>query len=240
MKAWLNGELVDAATATVGIGDKGFLVGDGVFETMRAYEGVAFALDDHIERLDHSAQAMRLAMPAQGELADAVVATIAANELADARVRITVTSGSGPAGLGRESSQATTLVTATPLASWPETATAVISPWPRNERSVLAGVKTTSNAENVVKLAHAQEQGADEAISINLAGNVCEGSSSNVFVVADGRVATPSLESGCLAGITRERLIAVAAEQGIEIFAGGHPRGGLAGGRRDLPDVLDS
>lgn len=217
MKVWLDGELVEIEDARVPVSDRGLLVGDGVFETMRAYGGVTFALDEHIERLDRSAQVMRLALPPHSELAAAVRSVIEANSLDDARVRITVTAGSGPAGLAREETAPTALVTATPLASWPPTASAVVSPWPRNERSVLAGVKTTSNAENVAKLAHAHEQGADEALSINLAGNLCEGASSNVFVVHGGQVATPPLSAGCLAGITRERLLEVARERGIEI-----------------------
>ncbi|MEX0992765.1 MAG: aminotransferase class IV [Solirubrobacterales bacterium] len=217
MKAWLNGELVDDAAALVPITDKGFLVGDGVFETLRAYEGAAFALREHVERLAHSAGVMGIELPALAELEAAVEATVAANELSEARVRVTVTSGDGPAGLGRGEGRPTALVTATPLPDWPATARAVISPWPRNERSVLAGVKTTSNAENIVKLAHARREGADEAISVNLAGNLCEGTSSNVFIVRGTHVSTPSLDAGCLAGITRDHVLALDAVAPLEI-----------------------
>jgi len=81
-------------------------------------------------------------------------------------------------------------------------------PWPRNERGALAGLKTTSYAENVVALAHAQREGASEAIFENLAGNLCEGTGSNVFYVVDGELRTPTLASGCLAGVTRALLVA--------------------------------
>jgi branched-chain amino acid aminotransferase len=217
MKVFLNGELLASDAARVPVSDRGFLVGDGVFETLRAYRGIAFALEQHLERLAHSARVMEVELPDLRDLASAVERTIAGNALSDARVRITVTSGSGPAGLARDSGFPTVLVTAVPLPSWPEVARVVISPWPRNERSVLADIKTTSNAENVAKLVHARGKGADEAISLNLAGNVCEGTSSNVFAVVRGRVATPPLAAGCLAGITRDRLIALGDDAGAEI-----------------------
>ena len=80
-------------------------------------------------------------------------------------------------------------------------------PWPRNERGALAGLKTTSYGENVVMLAYAKERGAGEAVMANLAGHLCEGTGSNVFYVVDGELRTPSLESGCLAGVTRRLVL---------------------------------
>jgi branched-chain amino acid aminotransferase len=79
-------------------------------------------------------------------------------------------------------------------------------PWPRNERGALVGLKTTSYAENVRALAEARQRGADEAIFANTAGNLCEGSGTNVFLAADGRLITPPLSAGCLAGVTRALL----------------------------------
>jgi branched-chain amino acid aminotransferase len=88
------------------------------------------------------------------------------------------------------------------------TSVAVVTvPWPRNERGALAGLKTTSYAENVVALAYAAERGASEAVFGNLAGNLCEGTGSNVFYVVDGELRTPTLASGCLAGISRALLL---------------------------------
>ncbi len=84
---------------------------------------------------------------------------------------------------------------------------AVRVPWPRNERGALAGLKTTSYAENVVALAYARERGAGEALFANLAGHLCEGTGSNVFYVVDGELRTPTLASGCLAGISRALLL---------------------------------
>src|SRR5690606_26602759 len=93
----------------------------------------------------------------------------------------------------------------------PET-TAITVPWPRNEHSAIAGVKTTSYAENVVALAEARKVGATEAIMGNTAGNLCEGTGTNVFVALDGRLLTPPLMSGCLAGVTRELLLELLPE----------------------------
>ncbi len=229
MKVWLNGELVDADSALISVDDKGLLVGDGVFETMRAYAGTTFALAEHLERLERSADVLVIALPEPDELKRAVEAVLDANNLQEARVRVTVTSGLGPAGLSRGDGSPTTLVTASALATRPPTVKAILSSWPCNEHSVLAGVKTTSNAENVAKIAHAQAQGVDEAISLNLAGNLCEGTTSNVFVVRGEGVSTPPVSAGCLAGITRDHLIALAPGCGFEIVERDIPETDLRG-----------
>jgi len=97
----------------------------------------------------------------------------------------------------------TLVVVADRMAPWPDATAVATVPWPRNERGALAGLKTTSYGENVVALARAASRGASEAIFANLAGNLCEGTGSNVFYVVDGQLRTPTLDSGCLAGITR-------------------------------------
>jgi branched-chain amino acid aminotransferase len=88
-------------------------------------------------------------------------------------------------------------------------------PWPRNERSPLAGVKSTSYAENALALAEARRHGADEAVFFNTAGRLCEGSGSNVFVVQEGILVTPPLEDGCLAGVTRSLVLELARDLGL-------------------------
>jgi branched-chain amino acid aminotransferase len=94
------------------------------------------------------------------------------------------------------------------MTPWPATESVVVVPWVRNERSAVAGVKTTAYAENVVALAHAKAAGAGEALLANTAGELCEGTGTNVFVVHDGVVRTPPLDSGCLAGVTRALVLA--------------------------------
>jgi branched-chain amino acid aminotransferase len=218
LKVWLDGALVDADQACISPADHGFLLGDGVFETLRCYAGVPFALDDHLARLEAGAEALRIHWPGAAVVADGARAVIDGNALADARMRITLTSGVGPPGLVRGRAS-TLLITAQALASWPPTATAVISRWRRNEESPLAGVKTTSLAESVTALTEAREAGADEGIVLNLRGDVCEATTANVFLVFGDRVETPSLVSGCLPGITRNRVLRLSGGAETEIPA---------------------
>jgi branched-chain amino acid aminotransferase len=207
----VSGRLVPADEATIGVLDHGFTVGDGVFETLRtlvdpAVGVVPFAMDRHIARLQASASGLGIEAPDADEVRDALLAVCAANpELADrgGRVRVTLTSGAGPLGSDRAGASHTLAVAVAPATTWPRATTLAISPWPRNERSPLVGLKSTSYAENVFVLAWAKARGAGEAVLGNLSGDLCEGTGSNVFVVRGGVVSTPSLGSGCLAGITR-------------------------------------
>ena len=110
------------------------------------------------------------------------------------------------------------------MVAWPATTRVATVPWPRNERGALAGLKTTSYAENVVALAAAHERGATEAMFANLAGHLCEGTGSNVFYVVDGELRTPTLASGCLAGVTRALVLewfgGVEVDEPIEAVTG--------------------
>jgi branched-chain amino acid aminotransferase len=98
-------------------------------------------------------------------------------------------------------------VIAGPPASWPPSTAVAVCPWTRNERSAVAGLKTTSYAENVVALAWGIERGCTEVLFANTRDELCEGTGTNVFVVLDGRLVTPPLDAGCLAGVTRELLL---------------------------------
>ena len=224
MKFWVGGRVVPEEHAAVPVLDHGFTVGDGVFETLKTVTDasvgvVPFAMDRHIARLSRSAAGMGMAMADPDELRDALLAVCAANpELAEGgRLRVTLTSGTGPLGSERNSGSSTLVVAASRSSRWPAATTLALSPWPRNERSPLAGLKSTSYAENVLALAHAKSLGAGEALLGNLAGEVCEGTGSNVFIVSDGRISTPPLASGCLAGITRALVLEWCADAGIEI-----------------------
>ncbi len=201
---WLNGKIVDEPEAKVSVFDHGLTVGDGVFETIKVIGGRPFALRRHVERLHRSATGLGLDVPlSDGRLRAAVDEVLAAAELASARLRITVTGGVSPPGSGRGTAGPTMVIAVAPLDPWEPDTTAVTVPWPRNERSAIAGLKTTSYAENVVALAEARKVGATEAILPNLVGHLCEGTGTNVFVVLDGQLATPPLLAGCLAGVTR-------------------------------------
>jgi branched-chain amino acid aminotransferase len=206
---WLNGRLLPVEQATVPITDHGLTVGDGVFETTKIVHGVPFARTRHLARLHDSARAIGLPLPRDDYLAaavDAVCATVVDAPLA--RLRLTVTAGPGPAGSARGEGPPTVWASATPTSppSGPETA--IVVPWRRNEHGALTGVKTTSYAENVVALAAARAAGVGEALLANTAGELCEGSGTNVFCVIDGIACTPPLSSGCLAGVTRALVLA--------------------------------
>jgi branched-chain amino acid aminotransferase len=211
LKVWLDGQLVDQGAARVSAFDHGLLLGDGVFETLRVYAAGPFALDEHLARLRASADVMRIPVPAG--LGAAVHDVLGANEIINARVRITLTSGAGPAGLARGTGAPTALVVALPLTPWSPSSTAIVSRFRRDEHSPLAGAKTTSLAQGVVALAEARDAGADEALLLNIAGNLCEATTANVFLVHDGVAATPPLDAGCLAGITRAHVLELGAEE---------------------------
>ncbi len=200
---WVNGRLLCADQAAVSAFDHGVVVGDGVFETMRVYRGTPFALRRHLDRLGHSAAGLGLGLPDRSTLEGAVAEVLAASGLAEARLRLTVTAGPAPLGSGRGAGPPTVIAAVAPLEPFPATAHVAVVPWPRNERGAVAGLKTTSYAENVVALAHAASAGAGEAVFANTAGELCEGTGTNVVVAAGGRLLTPPLSSGCLAGVTR-------------------------------------
>jgi branched-chain amino acid aminotransferase len=201
---WLDGEVVSAADAKVSVLDHGFTVGDGVFETLKLIGGRPFALRRHLERLERSATGLGLNVPlGVAKLRAAIDDVVAAAGPDAGRLRITLTGGLAPLGSGRGEAPPTLVIVAGPQEPWPPDTAAVTVPWPRNERSAVAGLKTTSYAENVVALAEARKVDASEAIMPNTAGQVCEGTGTNVFFFLGGRLVTPSLLSGCLAGVTR-------------------------------------
>ena len=210
MRYWVNDGLVDADHASVSVLDHGFTVADGVFETLAVWHGRPFALTRHLRRLGTSATGLGLPLPPDDVVREAVRAVCEANahELgATARLRITYTSGVAPLGSERGAHGCTLVVAAATTGAWPATATVAVVPWPRNERSPLVGLKTTSYADNVVALAAAKSLGASEALMANTRGELCEGTGTNVFVVVGGALITPPLSSGCLAGITRELVV---------------------------------
>jgi branched-chain amino acid aminotransferase len=206
VQAWVNGRLLaDPTLPAVAVSDHGLTVGDGVFEAVKALDGRPFALTAHLDRLATSARGLGLPEPDPDDVRRAVAAVLTGTGAE--RVRITWTAGPAPLGSGRGHGTPTLSVVAAPLPPALDSATVATVRWPRNERGALAGLKTTSYAENVVALADAQARGADEAVFANLAGHLCEGTGSNVFYAVDGELRTPTLASGCLAGVTRRLLV---------------------------------
>ncbi|WP_406388693.1 aminotransferase class IV [Streptomyces sp. NBC_00887] len=217
MRIWVNGELRDADDARVSVLDHGLTVGDGIFETVRVAQGRPFALTRHLDRLTRSARGLGLSDPDQDEVRRASEAVIAANPTELGRLRITYTGGLSPLGSDRGDAGPSLVVALGETSRRPDSTAVITVPWTRNERSAVAGLKTTSYAENVVALARAHEQGASEALFPNTVGQLCEGTGSNVFVVLDGRIHTPPLTSGCLAGITRALAVEWTGAQETEL-----------------------
>lgn len=203
----MNDSLVPLDQARVSPLDRGLLVGDGVFETLRVYGGVPFAWSRHHRRLATSSAGLGLAVPDSDILRTAADEVLATNGLTEARLRITVTGGADPLDSRRRAAAPTVIVAASSFATWPPTATVAFVAWRRNERGATAGLKTISYADNVRALAHAHELGADEAIFANTRDELCEATGSNLFLVIDDVVCTPPESSGCLPGVTRALIL---------------------------------
>lgn len=209
---WLNGRLTPAGETGVFPLDRGFTLGDGVFETLRAYGGKPFAVARHWKRLAHACETTGLPVPSCDEFTRVMNLTIAANKLQEARVRFTVTRGSAPEGLSP-----TVVCTATPAATFAAAERVVTVPWTRNEKGALAGVKSVSYGENIMAIAYAKREGAGEALFFNTRGELCEGATTNIFIVKGADVFTPPLSSGCLAGVTRELVIELCRDHQINL-----------------------
>ncbi|HCN27784.1 MAG TPA: 4-amino-4-deoxychorismate lyase [Verrucomicrobiales bacterium] len=212
---WLNGVILPAAEARISPFEHGLLVGDGVFETLVMLRGRVIGGHEHWQRLERSCARMGLPCMTEAEFLSAIEEVARANGLADARVRVTLTSGDGPLGSDRGAGRGTRLAAATPLNTWPPVEKVRLVPWTRNENGALAGVKSISYAENVLALAEAKKHGCGEALLASTRGELCEGTGSNIFVVAGGALMTPPLSSGCLAGITRLLVLRACGRAGI-------------------------
>ncbi|MCC6226214.1 MAG: aminotransferase class IV family protein [Microthrixaceae bacterium] len=201
-RVWINGEMIDEADARVAYDDHGITVGDGAFETAKVIGGRPFALRRHLDRLGGSLAALRLGPLDLATVRDAVEA-VCADHGGDGFVRVTVTAGRGPLGSPRGDISPTVIVAIRPGSIRTEPCDVIVVGYTRNENGALAGVKSTSYAENVLALADALAVGSEEALFANTAGMLCEGTGSNVFVGLDGELLTPPLSAGCLAGVTR-------------------------------------
>jgi branched-chain amino acid aminotransferase len=220
---WVNGRRQRRTERGVSPLDRGFTLGDGVFETLRLYAGAAFRLEAHLRRLARGASVLGLEVPASlGPDIARAVAAATREGVGDAALRVTLTRGIGAPGLAPPAVAHPTLVVAihsldapTP---WPERAiTARIVSVRRNEHSPLSSCKTLAFTDSVVALAEARAAGAEDAILLDAAGHVSEGSASNVFVVSDDTLVTPPESCGILPGITRAAVLDVAASRGIAI-----------------------
>src|SRR5437588_1715644 len=218
---WVSGRLSSEGDARVSPLAHALLTGDGVLETLKVEGGVPFAVRRHLDRLARSADGLALDAPPSETVRAALTDVVQANGLIEGVARITLTGGPAPLGSDRGMAGPTLIVACGPPRGWGASAAVAVAPWPRNERSALAGLKTVSYAENVIALRFARERGAEEAIFANLAGRLCEGTGTNVFVGVGGRMLTPPLSAGCLAGVTRDLLLelGVVEEEDLPVSA---------------------
>jgi len=225
---YLNGQLISRSKAKLSSFDHGFLYGYGLFETMRAYNGHIFRLDHHLARLRSSAQSLGLThsvlhiVGGKQSLEVACLATLEANKLKNARLRLTVSAGEGDMTPDPSTcSSPTVLITARNIVPLPSEKyesgfKATLSPLRRNSQSPLSRLKSTSYIENILARMAARATGCDEAILLNEQGYLTEGSTTNIFLSSNEELITPSLESGVLPGITRETVLEIARASNIK------------------------
>ena len=224
---YLNGSLVPRSQARVSVFDHGFLYGYGLFETMRAYNGTIFLLERHLQRLRHSAEVIGFSSELVDiDLSKACIETLKANDLQDARLRLTLSRGELESFPGSsDSGTPTVVVTARSYSPLPEPTyqkgfRAVVSSPRRCRQSTLSGLKTTNYLTSVLARIEAEKAGFDEALLLNEQGFLAEGSVSNLFLVNSSGLVTPSPGSGILPGITRAVVMELAAALGISVTEG--------------------
>ena len=216
--SWINDELVPISDAKISVLDHGFTVADGVFETLLVADGKVFAIDRHLARLSQSASGLGIAMPDISIINKGISQVLTRNPSINfGRLRVTVTSGAGPLGSDRTSTSPTLVISLAEQAAWPASTKILLVPWTRNENSPLAGLKTTSYAENVYALDAAKRHGFAEAVFCDTSGRLCEGTGSNIFLVKGDQIFTPSDASGLLRGITRDLVIEWAKDSGFVV-----------------------
>lgn len=224
-KVYLTGQLVDKEQAVVSVYDHGLLYGDGVFEGIRVYSSKVFRHQDHIDRLYESARAIRLEIPiTPEEMTKAVEDTVAANGIVDGYVRLVVTRGGGSLGLDiRRTSDPQVIVIADTISLYPEelyenglkiiTASTI-----RNHPAALSPrIKSLNYLNNILAKIEGTDAGCLEALMLNHKGDVAECTGDNLFIVRHGVLKTPPADAGILEGVTRNVVIELAREAGIEV-----------------------
>lgn len=221
----VDGAIEAAETAAVSILDRGLLLGDGLFEVLRTYGGVAFGLETHVARLAMGADAIGLTLGVSAaDLAAEARAVLRSAGNDESYVRIVVTRGRGPLGLDpRGAGPSTRIVVVARLVPPPAElwrdgiSVALVAGTPPSDLGVVRGVKPLGYLASVVARRAAQARGADEAIFVGPHGELIEAAAANVFVVSAGRVLTPPASLGILPGVTRAQTIAEALSQGISV-----------------------
>ncbi len=214
MTVWLNGALVPTDAARIAPGDRGFTLGDGLFETLAARGGSITRLPAHLARLAAGAQVLGLEVPAF-DLTTIAAALLQAHQLDDGILRLTLTRGEGVRGvLPPPHPIPTLLVTLAPIAAPAAPARLVVAQGTRrNEHSPLSRIKSLNYLDNILARQEAHRRGADDALLLNTQGRIAESTIANVFLVCDGDLVTPPLSDGALPGVMRAEVLARGARE---------------------------
>ena len=234
MKIYVNGEYYDKQDAKISVFDHGVLYGDGIFEGIRAYNGRIFRLEDHLQRLQDSANAILLKLPMSlKEIEKAIVETVRANGLKDAYIRLVVTRGVGDLGLDMRKCKggASIFIIADKIELYPdeyyEKGLTLITSTIRQKGldQVTPSVKSLNYLANIMARAEATAAGAQEAILLNGQGHVSECSGDNIFFIKKGKIFTPPTSAGILVGVTREVVMELAEQKlGVKVVERNFPR----------------
>jgi branched-chain amino acid aminotransferase len=228
MFVYLNNEIVPAVEAKVSVFDHGFLYGDGIYETMRVYDGVVFLIEEHLNRLRRSASLIGLDLPKNdADIRSAIYDTLLANTLSDAYVRLTVSRGYGEIGLDPDlCKRPTFIIIAEKFKNYPRSyyengIRLKIASVRRNLKEALnPQIKSLNFLNNILAKIEAKQADAHEAIMLNAAGHLAEGTVSNLFFLKNSILQTPSIECGILDGITRALVIDLALKNGTSVVDG--------------------
>ena len=215
-KIWINGKLADAASASISVFDRGFMYGDGVFETMRSYAGKIFKIDEHLDRLKRALNIIKIRLPCSKKyLKNAIYKSLSVNRLSGAYIKVVVTRGEGRFGISHlDYFIPNIVIVAKDFEGYPD--------WMfnrglrakiagvQNEQSTISKIKSLNYLPHILARFEAKGGGFDEAILTNTKGYITEAATSNIFLVKKNNIITPSIDSGILPGITRGVVIRIA------------------------------
>lgn len=206
---WLDGQITPIDKAVISPSDRGFLLGDGLYETFRFSHGKAPHLARHWARLNHGCDMLRLKVPEYCLIEKAFSQLCAANQLDNGSARLTVTRGSGPRGLLPPACpHQTIMLTVNPLSTGEKPSIRItISSYRRDSNSALCRIKSINTLSSVLARLEAREQQADDALFLNERNFIAEATASNFIAMLNGQILTPFIEDGALPGISRQRLI---------------------------------
>ena len=205
---WINGNIVPPSEAMISVSAPGLALGLGCFETLCVERGRFFRFSKHYQRLLCGGLKIGVTPPLVGDLSQAILELVEINGYQSSRCRVRVS-------CYLEGDSSATVVTTSEMPLREPTSSAALSRYRVNEYSAIAGMKCSSYAMNLIALREAQQVGADEALMLNTAGELCEAATSNLFLVKSGEVFTPHLASGCLPGIARDAVIELCQQLNI-------------------------